>query len=141
MGIKERLDEGREKSEAWRPSEAGDELIGEVKKVGSWTSADYPEQGPYPIITVEQENGERLAFHGFHTVAKDQIAEEKPEPGDQIGIRYLGFVDTPQSTYAGYHNYHVVSERPAGWTPPSPEAVAEAREAVQEQAERDDIPF
>jgi hypothetical protein len=104
--LSDRLDSDYAK--AWRPNQ-GDSLIGEVQEL-SERDGSY---GPYPIVTVMQENGEALAFHAFHTVAASQLAEQRPAIGDRIGIKYKGKA-TGSDGRGGYHNYRVVVDRPAG---------------------------
>lgn len=141
MSIKDQLDQEPEKVEGWKP-EPGEELIGEVLKIDERSTEDYPE--PYPIVVVRKVDGEKRAFHAFHLVAKNLLAEERPQPGDEIGIRYLGL--EAGKTY-NYHNYRIVVDRqsPAA----NDESVAATQRAgVQERAEQDearsrddDIPF
>ncbi len=64
MSIKDKLDEEPEAVEAWRP-DVGDELIGRVIRV----NVRETDNGPYPVVTVLQDNGEKLALHAFHSVA------------------------------------------------------------------------
>ena len=53
-------------AEAWRPK-PGDKLIGVVVDLDERDS-EYDDP-PYPIVTVETDDGEELAFHAYHTVA------------------------------------------------------------------------
>lgn len=71
---------------AWRP-EPGDRLIGIVVDVGTREGT----YGPYPVVTVEsEEDGCDLAFHGFHSVARQELARLKVRVGDRIGLAYHG---------------------------------------------------
>jgi hypothetical protein len=148
QSLKEKLDAEPERAEAWRPTD-GQELIGTVVALNERTT----EQGTYPIVTVKPDGEEpALAFHAFHKVAKDQLAEQRPRVGDGIGIRYLGEVDGASFKY---HNYRVALDHPprggVDWDrqAKSPEDIAadEALAASQEALlkERDamdeDIPF
>lgn len=107
--IRARLrDGGNDYAPAWQP-EAGDELIGTVEAVAHLTSTRYPEQGPYPCVTIVSEDGERLAFHGYRRVARQKLEAEDPRPGDSIGIAYLG--KRASSAGVAYHDYAVAVER------------------------------
>lgn len=112
MSLKDRLDAGN--AEAWKPESAGEELLGKIVELSSNTTS----YGTYPIVVIQPESGEPKAFHAFHTVARDQLEKGYPSIGDEIGVRYLGKVATPDGDYEGYQNYRVVIEHPAGWSPP-----------------------
>jgi hypothetical protein len=117
MSLKDRLDEETQTAEAWRP-EPNEELIGIVRRYNMRKMDDGSE---YPIVTIETPDGEKHAWHAFHKVGRDQLEEDKPRPGDEIGVRYLGKVDG--ETYS-YHNYrvavdHKTPEPPAGSDTPS----------------------
>jgi hypothetical protein len=47
--------------------------------------------GPYPVVTVRAEHGD-IAIHGFHTVLKGELAKQRPEVGDEIGVKYFGIL-------------------------------------------------
>lgn len=88
--------EDLEFAEAWRPK-PGEHLIGTVTGVDE-RDGDY---GAYPVITVRTETGE-LAWHAFHTVARNELAKLRPEVGDEIGVRYGG-----KDAEKGYARYRV----------------------------------
>jgi hypothetical protein len=115
-------------AEAWKP-EPGDTLIGEIVEIGERDGG----YGPYPIVTIRQDDTSVLAVHAFHTVLASQLAEQHPAIGDRIGIRYKGRV-TSEGARGGYHSYRVTVDRPAGgnvdWskygeTPPADEQDSE----------------
>jgi len=105
MALKDRLDEEPAKAEAWRP-DAGQELIGRITRINDRET----EQGAYPVVTVEEPDGSLIAFHAFHTVAKNQLTEAGAEAGDEIAIRYLG---KKEDAARPYHNYRIVVEHAA----------------------------
>ena len=90
-------------AEAWKP-EPGDKLIGTVVDLDERDSA-YGDE-PYPIVTVETDDGNELAFHAFHTVARNELAKQRPAIGDRIGIAYHGKQDGKN-----YESYRVIVER------------------------------
>ena len=61
--------------------------MGTVVEVGERTAFA---GAPYPVVVVRTEDGRDLAFHGFHTVAKEELARLTPKPGETIGIAYHG---------------------------------------------------
>lgn len=72
-------------AEPWMPG-LGAKLIGEVVDLDEREN----EYGSYPIVTVLTDEGAELAFHAFRTVAKNELAKQRPQVGDRIGIVYLG---------------------------------------------------
>lgn len=101
-------------AEGWRPT-AGDILKGEVTA----TDVRHGDYEPYPIITVRQDDGVSLAFHAFHTVAKNQIAELDVQAGDRIGVLYRGKTQTRDGK-GSYENYSIrksnASARGTDWS-------------------------
>ena len=69
----------------------GDKLIGTVVDLDERDS-DYGDE-PYPIVTVETDDGNELACHAFHTVARNELAKQRPVVGERIGIAYHGKAD------------------------------------------------
>jgi hypothetical protein len=138
--MKDRLDAGN--AEAWKP-EPNDELIGKVVGLSRRTT----EWGPYQIVTVQREDGTTAAFHAYHTVAANLLKDEQPGIGDEIGIRYLGKVDAPNSQYGSYEGYKLVVDHPDGWVPamtPDDEAdLATSQQAAAAETDKrdEDIPF
>jgi hypothetical protein len=102
MNIDELLDT---EPSTWNPQEDGtpSKLIGTLVSITAG-SGDY---GEYPVVTVSNDDGIHR-FYAFHGVAKSQLEQANPQPGDKIGIAYKG----KKMSGAGneYHNYRVVSE-------------------------------
>lgn len=75
---------------AWLP-EKDDLLIGELVGVRKGES----EYGVYPVLVFKElETGEYTAFHAFHGMARDRMAELKPSIGTVMNILYLGTRET-----------------------------------------------
>ncbi len=72
-------------AEPWMPG-LGEKLIGEVVELDEREN----EYGSYPVVTVLTDEGEERSFHAFRTVAKNELAKQRPQVGDRIGIVYLG---------------------------------------------------
>lgn len=71
------------------PPKVGDVLIGTVITVDAGQNS----YGRYPIVTIEAEEGssgvkkgEKVAFHGFTTVAMNQLNKARPRPGERVRI-------------------------------------------------------
>jgi hypothetical protein len=137
--LDERLDSF---AEPWKP-EPGDKLVGEVVELDERTN----EYGTYPVVTVRTDDGEELAFHAFRTVAKNELAKQRPEVGDRIGIKYVG---KPEGK--DYELYRVKVERnesqpqPLDWSAYAGDEPSEAEtDDISRQEERptfeDDAPF
>lgn len=116
--MEERLEEGF--APGWRPA-PGDMIVGTVVDI-SQGEGDY---GPYPIVTIEQPNGEALAVHAFHTVLKKELSAKRPTEGDKLGIKYLGM-----PAGKNYEAYRVVLERVV-----RPDAQASAWAAMEQSAD------
>ena len=134
MSLKDRLDEEPEQVEGWKP-DPGDELIGKVVRVNTRKMDDEPD---YPVVTIQQEDGEKLAFHAKPQMARERIEEEQPIPGDEIAVRYLG---KEQGKTYEYHNYRIVVEH-AQMPDSDAESVAATQQAKEnEAAGEEDVPF
>lgn len=99
--------------EAWRPK-AGDKLVGTVVAI-DMRDSEYGEE-PYPIVTIGTEDGDEFAFHGFHTVARNELSKQRPRVGDEIALKYFG-----KNEERGYERYRVLvihadqPETPIDW--------------------------
>jgi hypothetical protein len=97
MSISDRVDRF---PEPWKPA-PGDKLVGTVAGLDERTT----EYGTYPIVTIQTDTGQELDFHAFHTVAKNELARQRPVVGDEIAVKYFGRDDE-----RGYERYRVVIE-------------------------------
>lgn len=91
MNIDARLDTN---AQGWRP-EVGEKLVGIILEVSEGES----EYGRYPLLIVDS-TGDYIAVHAFHTVLKNELSRLRPQPGDTIGIKYLG--KPPGKSYESY---------------------------------------
>jgi hypothetical protein len=108
-------------AEGWRPK-PGDKLIGLVTDVDS-RETEYGDE-PYPIITVVAEEGSteegemvqpgcELAWHGFHTIARREIAKQRPGIGDHIGIAYHGPAEKAAPGFSPAERWRVIVDERA----------------------------
>ena len=109
MSLEDRLEQGN--APAWRPDQTdADLLVGEIVDIDRGQS-DYE---PYPILTIRKEDGSEVAFHAFHTVAKNELLKHQPNVGERIGIKYLGEVKTkPGSKFSSFIGYRIKVDRAA----------------------------
>jgi hypothetical protein len=87
----------------WRPA-PGDTVVGTVSRVDKGQN----EYGTYPIVTVHQADGTDVAVHAFHQALRTRLTELRPAPGEKIGIKYFGQVETAASkagTKSPVHSY------------------------------------
>jgi hypothetical protein len=134
QSLAERLDSY---ADPWKPN-AGDKLIGTVVDLDERTG----EFGTYPIVTVRTDEGSELAFHAFHTVAKNELAKQRPQVGEKIGIAYHG--KPAGKTYEAYRIIVQRDEKPRqlDWERIGAEAAAESVETGgADDPVQDDIPF
>ena len=124
-------------AEAWRP-EPGDKLVGTVIDLDERESAFSEE--PYPIVTVKTDDRGEFAWHAYHTVARRELAKQRPRTGDRIGIAYHGKPDGK-----AYERYRVIVERDEkpkalDWDRIATEAGSSDDDAGQLAAD-DELPF
>jgi hypothetical protein len=85
---------------AWVPEPDGARLAGPITRVDTRITDRSPDG--YPVITVQTQDGPR-AFHGYHVVAKNELAKHDLEPGDQIEVVYDGkMTGKSNRTYNAY---------------------------------------
>jgi len=94
----------------WKP-EAGDRLVGTVVDLGE---RDSQFGGVYPMVTILTDGGEEFVVHGYHTVLKGELAQQRPAAGDHIGIAYMG-----RDQEKGYEKYRVIVEHMAPVSSPN----------------------
>lgn len=99
---------------AWRP-EPGDVLVGKVVRY----DRGFTMYGEVRTVTIERDNGERVAVWLSSTVLLNEFAKQKPKPGERIGLKYLGMHPD-----RGYHRYKLIVDReePLEFTPLGGEA-------------------
>jgi hypothetical protein len=74
----------------WTP-EAGDAIEHAlVVAIEVRQSATHPEYGEYPAVIYKTTDGDYIAFHAFHTIAKERLAELKTRPGIFQSLAYEG---------------------------------------------------
>lgn len=128
--VKELLDQGQ--PESWIFSE-NPEIVGYVLR----TSTGYTEQGPCPILIVQDETGRPWSVWLFHTALRNRISDlisnNQLHVGDAIAIRHKGEVQ-PKSGGRAYQGYDVVTlgraGAPLGWEEPAALPVTAADEPV-----------
>jgi hypothetical protein len=79
-------------------------VAGVVEQVDVWES----HYGPYPVVDLKLKDGTRVRIHGFSTVLKRRLGEIDPQPGELIGVSYLGEVASRIKGRKGYSNFAVV---------------------------------
>ena len=106
---------------SWRP-QPGDVVSGVLVEI----EAHEGKFGSYPLLTLETDDGSEMAVHAFHAVLRSELARKRPQPGDVIGVKFLG-----DMAGKGYQGYRVRVERAT----PAPEVDydAMAAEAAADQ--------
>jgi hypothetical protein len=119
--------------EAWTPEEPPSAVIVDVATVEKRDGAF----GAYPVVVgVDVETGKELAIHCFHSVLKKEIATLRPQPGDRLGVGWLGKRETRDGRE--FEAYKVRIERAEGnanngvdWSVIEESADAELGDGVQ----------
>jgi hypothetical protein len=95
---------------AWLPK-TGQVLEGNIANIDTGAS----QYGAYPIVTVENAQGEKFAVHCFHTAIRGQLARVRPKVGDPIGIKYMGKKQSTTNSDRTYDVYRVISQGAGGY--------------------------
>ena len=117
------LDEEPVIAEAWIPDQEGDTIIGTVESV---TQRD-GEHGMYTIVTIQTDDGELVAVHGFGTVLAGHIEKDKPQSGDRYAIRYAG--ERASKNGRTYKDWRTAIRRGPFITPDKPTKKTAAKKA------------
>lgn len=118
---------------AEEPLKAGDTIIGELVSLRV-VQGDYK---PYPVIEILDNDKKGWRVHAFHTVLKNELANQKPSVGDRIGIRYKGKSDRVVKGMQPPELYDVRVERAAG--NPAAEAISWETMAADAEEEMEDF--
>lgn len=70
----------------WEPTEVGDTVVGYVGAI------EYVEtkNGEMPVVAIDTKDGARVKVYCGRTRLRKQLAKNKVQPGDALGIRYEG---------------------------------------------------
>jgi hypothetical protein len=95
----------QELPEAWMPSAAGDTIVGEVVRLEQGMTV----RGPAWIVVLKTEDGRERSVWLLHTVLRNELARQRPEPGELVLIKYEG----KKEGGAGqpYEGYRVLIDR------------------------------
>lgn len=85
----------------WRP-EAGDRLLGDVLAI-TYTAGRH---GTYGTVRVRERSGDISEVIATHTTLRKKLHELKVQPGDRLGIKYLGEVSKVDGS-GSYFDYSV----------------------------------
>jgi hypothetical protein len=86
----------------WAPVETGDTLIGYCRAI-EYVSTKH---GSIPTLQVETRDGALFTVWCGRARLKNQLHRAKLQPGDALGLRYLGQVESTNGGNA-YHDYKV----------------------------------
>jgi hypothetical protein len=139
-----RKEADREFAPAWRPTQPGDEVAGVVTAIRPSVHTSF---GPVPVVELDRlDTREPVAVWAVHTVLRNELARQRPVPGETVLVRYLGTV-TPDGGGPSYESYRVVVDRldtPVDWSAIGDEqdpALAGATADTDRTAPTDDIPY
>lgn len=100
MGMMEELDHAQNELKSWRPEVAGERLVGTL--LGSWDIET--EFGTAHFIDLlNEQDGDKIAVL-CRTVLWRLVQQKKPQPGDTVGIKYLG-------KKGRYHDYVMLVQK------------------------------
>lgn len=102
-------------------------------------SGDY---GDFPIIYIKAEGGTVFKWFVYGGVAQGKVAEKRPEPGDSIGVQYLGARESKTRSTdkkkVYYNDWNVVVERAGGGSGIDYDAIGKAADEAREFEGADD---
>lgn len=116
-----------EDAEPWIPETPGEHIFGEVEEVGT-REGDF---GEYTVITLLTADGSVRSIAGFGTVLKGKLAELDPQPGDQIGVKFVG--EKTGKNGKDYKDWTVVIQRASVMTPASDAGLATGDEFQEDE--------
>ena len=135
------LDRDQEFPPSWRPLE-GDQIVGVIERYSHGTSSLTGD--PVQIVWIEDDQGNRHSVWLNCAVLVSKFADLKPQPGERVGIRYMG-----KHEAKNYKIFRVVVDRaaapPAAPTFDAPPVPAEMAADVapdstlDDEAEPDDL--
>ena len=91
---------------AWKPKDQPT-LVGVMVNAEMRQGLD--EYEPYPLLTLRDADGVLWQVHCFHTTLRRELASIKPQPGERLGLKYLG---KQQGAKREYESYRVTVDRP-----------------------------
>lgn len=83
----------RDYPNAWIPQQAGDSITGvltDIKRAWSDARDKGNNEGFYPLLQLQLDDGTFKDFHAFQIVSYNQVREVQPLPGETITITYKG---------------------------------------------------
>ena len=95
--------EDQEYAPFWQP-EPGNEIKGRLESVHVMEG----KYGATPVVTLKKSDGERIAILVKGTVFREEMAQRRPQPGDELEIKYFG-TKAPKDGGIPYHVYKVLS--------------------------------
>jgi hypothetical protein len=97
--------------ESWLPWKVADQprtLVGTVADYSKGPDFGY---GPCWICTVTDRCGKPWSVWLSQEVLRRQFEEERPMPGEQLSLRYMGMQDKPKRGGPGYHRFRLTVQR------------------------------
>lgn len=92
----------------WSPEE-GDRLAGELIRIDT----EVTEWGPKSVLVVDDAKLGMVRYTA-PSVLQRQIEQEKPKPGEVVGVVYLGKKNSKRNTGHQYHDLKLIVDRPSG---------------------------
>ncbi len=74
---------------AWHPEHEGDGIEGVLVAMDTRPAEGRRGQA-YPVLTLDLDDGRRVAWHAAGQIAAEQIAAQHPWPGDRVAVLYGG---------------------------------------------------
>lgn len=119
--------------ERWNADdEPGTTLIGKLLRFETIVT----EFGASPVAVIQDEDdGTVYGVALFRSVLKKKFDTLEPQPGDVVGLKYIGLIPPRNKDGRPYHNYAMRVERDSNIATPT------AQPAPEEAEQEDELPF
>jgi hypothetical protein len=101
-----KMNDRLDRDEEWVALQPGETLMMTVEEVETVDG----KFGPYVTVRGITPDGDPKVFGAYHSVPKARFEKNPPNPGDFLGIRYLGLVESKDGGHE-YHGYRISVER------------------------------
>jgi hypothetical protein len=124
----------RRPPESWIPTAEGDSIVGEFVRLDEGPTV----RGQAHIMVIKTEDGLERSVWLLHTVLRNELARQRPQPGELVLIKYVGKKENTAGQH--YGAYRVVVDREQ--RVPDWDAVTGTEAADPEEAPHEDgAPF
>lgn len=112
---------------AWHPTVDGDGIEGVLLAVD--TRPGEGRRSEYSVLTIELDDGSRVAWHAAGDIAAEQLAEHSPQVGDRVAVLYGGEAESKRGG-GRYKRWAIAVDRVPVAPTPSVDLLADGRDEI-----------